>query len=78
MSMKGKARMAAAEAVGDLGKVMKLRGNIIVLRKGNGRTRDWHRAVYKTVATALPYWEVISKDKDRMEFKCLLSRGEKP
>ena len=72
MSYRNRCRTEAAKAVGILGQVRKVKGNIIVLRRGNGRTRDWQRAVRRAVLETLPNWEMVVEAKDMIEFKCLL------
>lgn len=66
MSMKGKARITAAEVLRGIAKVRKLQGRLHVLRTTTtGRTRDWQRTVTRTMVQALPGWKVDRiKDKE--------------
>lgn len=69
MSMKGKARIAAAQALGSLGKVQKLRGQLHVLRMTTGgRARDWQRIVKKIINQILPNWKVIETGGETVVF----------
>jgi len=59
MSMKGKARITAAEALRGIAKVKKIQGQLHVLRTTTTeRTRDWQRAVTRTLAQVLPDWKI--------------------
>lgn len=63
MSMKGKARITAVQALRGIAKVRKLQGQLHVLRTTTtGRTRDWQRVVTKAVAQILPKWKIIKVD----------------
>ena len=69
MSEKQKARTAAKLAVGEVAKVNKLRGQLVVLRTTTGgRARDWQRLVRQQVLEALPGWEVTQADGGTIVF----------
>lgn len=79
MSMKGKARIMAAEALRGIAKVQKIKGRLHVLRtEATGRVRDWQRAVTKAVHQVLPHWEAIKADGGLVIFSCLTEQGQRP
>lgn len=79
MSVKAKARIEAKKAVGDLAKVNKVDGQLIVLRsQTGGRERDWRRTVKRLIRQALPNWEVADENYGVVVFSSLLGKGEKP
>ena len=62
MSAKHKARVAAKEAVGDVARVDKIKGQLVVKRTSKtGRLRDWHSRTKNLLKNTLPNWQVISE-----------------
>jgi hypothetical protein len=70
MSKVGKARIAVKQAIGVLGKVNKIQGQLVILRgEAKGRARDWASKVKRAFNGLLGLsddWGIISETPQRI------------